>query len=205
MYADSGSTLFFKLANCFQDLKLIEESGDIIWIVNMYVFWANPFIEKSSVRNGVSDTEEIEDGFNVMAYVSICFYTRGRNFFFVFCCVWKHIFCIFALFAYNTFLSAFGQNECHDPGVPVNGQRYGDQFQLGSSVAFRCDQGFIRTQVKHSKHLCVKTHWIFLNFEIFISKFFHVFRDRIRWRVSSRMAMWSGLQQFHAVKVTTTL
>lgn len=47
------------------------------------------------------------------------------------------------------FLSlAFGQNECHDPGVPVNGQRYGDQFQLGSSVAFRCDQGFIRTQVK---------------------------------------------------------
>lgn len=41
---------------------------------------------------------------------------------------------------------AFGQNECHDPGVPVNGQRYGDQFQLGSSVAFRCDQGFIRTQ-----------------------------------------------------------
>lgn len=42
---------------------------------------------------------------------------------------------------------AFGQNECHDPGVPVNGQRYGDQFQLGSSVAFRCDQGFIRTQV----------------------------------------------------------
>lgn len=152
-----------------------------------------------------SDTEEIEDGFNVMAYVSICFYTRGRNFFFVFCCVWKHIFSIFALFAYNTFLSAFGQNECHDPGVPVNGQRYGDQFQLGSSVAFRCDQGFIRTQVKHSKHLCIKIHWIFLNFEIFISKFFHVFRDRIRWRVSSRMAMWSGLQQFHAVKVTTTL
>lgn len=44
-------------------------------------------------------------------------------------------------------LVAFGQNECHDPGVPVNGQRYGDQFQLGSSVAFRCDQGFIRTQV----------------------------------------------------------
>ena len=42
---------------------------------------------------------------------------------------------------------AFGQNECHDPGVPVNGQRFGDQFLLGSSVAFHCDQGFIRTQV----------------------------------------------------------
>lgn len=48
--------------------------------------------------------------------------------------------------------AAFGQNECHDPGVPVNGQRYGDQFQLGSSVAFRCDQGFIRTQVSSDSH-----------------------------------------------------
>uniref|UniRef100_A0A3P8SDR5 CUB and Sushi multiple domains 1 n=1 Tax=Amphiprion percula TaxID=161767 RepID=A0A3P8SDR5_AMPPE len=48
---------------------------------------------------------------------------------------------------FNISYTTFGQNECHDPGVPVNGQRYGDQFQLGSSVAFRCDQGFIRTQV----------------------------------------------------------
>uniref|UniRef100_A0AAQ4RPP2 CUB and Sushi multiple domains 1 n=1 Tax=Gasterosteus aculeatus aculeatus TaxID=481459 RepID=A0AAQ4RPP2_GASAC len=47
---------------------------------------------------------------------------------------------------FNISYTTFGQNECHDPGVPVNGQRYGDQFQLGSSVAFRCDQGFIRTQ-----------------------------------------------------------
>uniref|UniRef100_A0A3Q2QXN5 CUB and Sushi multiple domains 1 n=1 Tax=Fundulus heteroclitus TaxID=8078 RepID=A0A3Q2QXN5_FUNHE len=47
---------------------------------------------------------------------------------------------------FNISYTTFGQNECHDPGVPVNGQRYGDQFQLGGSVAFRCDQGFIRTQ-----------------------------------------------------------
>uniref|UniRef100_A0A8C8DH07 CUB and Sushi multiple domains 1 n=1 Tax=Oryzias sinensis TaxID=183150 RepID=A0A8C8DH07_9TELE len=47
---------------------------------------------------------------------------------------------------FNISYTTFGQNECHDPGVPINGQRYGDQFQLGSSVAFRCDQGFIRTQ-----------------------------------------------------------
>nr|XP_043886771.1 CUB and sushi domain-containing protein 1-like [Solea senegalensis] len=47
---------------------------------------------------------------------------------------------------FNISYTTFGQNECHDPGVPVNGQRFGDQFQLGSSVAFRCDQGFIRTQ-----------------------------------------------------------
>lgn len=54
---------------------------------------------------------------------------------------------LFELFSHYFLSVAFGQNECHDPGVPVNGQRYGDQFQLGSSVAFRCDQGFIRTQV----------------------------------------------------------
>ncbi|XP_077568652.1 CUB and sushi domain-containing protein 1-like isoform X2 [Stigmatopora nigra] len=47
---------------------------------------------------------------------------------------------------FNISYTTFGQNECHDPGVPVNGQRYGDQFQLGSSLAFLCDQGFIRTQ-----------------------------------------------------------
>ncbi|XP_068184525.1 CUB and sushi domain-containing protein 1a [Antennarius striatus] len=47
---------------------------------------------------------------------------------------------------FNISYTTFGQNECHDPGVPINGQRYGDQFQLGSSVAFRCDQGFIRSQ-----------------------------------------------------------
>ncbi|KAG8517559.1 LOW QUALITY PROTEIN: CUB and sushi domain-containing protein 1, partial [Galemys pyrenaicus] len=45
---------------------------------------------------------------------------------------------------------AFGQNECHDPGIPVNGRRFGDRFLLGSSVSFRCDDGFVKTQGSES-------------------------------------------------------
>lgn len=41
--------------------------------------------------------------------------------------------------------SAFRHNECPDPGVPVNGKRFGESLQLGSSVSFLCDDGFIRT------------------------------------------------------------
>lgn len=41
--------------------------------------------------------------------------------------------------------AAFGQNECHDPGIPINGQRFGEHFLLGSSVLFTCDEGFIKT------------------------------------------------------------
>lgn len=66
---------------------------------------------------------------------------------------------------------AFGQNECHDPGVPVNGQRYGDQFQLGSSVAFRCDQGFIRTQV--NIRLLIQS-FFFLTFLVFMLTNCHI-------------------------------
>ncbi|KAM6977905.1 CUB and sushi domain-containing protein 1-like [Aplochiton taeniatus] len=47
---------------------------------------------------------------------------------------------------FNISYTTFGQNECHDPGVPVNGVRLGEHFLLGSSVAFRCEAGFIRTQ-----------------------------------------------------------
>ncbi|XP_045432188.1 CUB and sushi domain-containing protein 1 isoform X1 [Pipistrellus kuhlii] len=47
---------------------------------------------------------------------------------------------------FNITYTTFGQNECHDPGVPVNGQRSGDRFLLGSSVTFQCDAGFERTQ-----------------------------------------------------------
>lgn len=46
--------------------------------------------------------------------------------------------------------SAFGQNECHDPGVPINGRRFGDRFLLGSSVSFHCDDGFVKTQGSES-------------------------------------------------------
>lgn len=48
------------------------------------------------------------------------------------------------------FLSAFGQNECHDPGIPINGRRFGDRFLLGSSVSFHCDDGFVKTQGSES-------------------------------------------------------
>ncbi|KAF7247844.1 CUB and sushi domain-containing protein 1 [Varanus komodoensis] len=43
-------------------------------------------------------------------------------------------------------VAAFGQNECHDPGIPINGRRFGDRFLLGSSVSFHCDDGFVKTQ-----------------------------------------------------------
>lgn len=45
----------------------------------------------------------------------------------------------------SCFFLAFRHNECPDPGVPVNGKRFGDSLQLGSSVSFLCDEGFIRT------------------------------------------------------------
>ncbi|XP_034777574.2 CUB and sushi domain-containing protein 1-like [Acipenser ruthenus] len=46
---------------------------------------------------------------------------------------------------FNITYTTFGQNECHDPGIPINGQRFGDRFLLGSSVSFHCDEGFIKT------------------------------------------------------------
>ncbi|XP_048865206.1 CUB and sushi domain-containing protein 1-like isoform X4 [Brienomyrus brachyistius] len=46
---------------------------------------------------------------------------------------------------FNITYTTFGHNECHDPGIPINGQRYGDRFLLGSSVSFTCDEGFIKT------------------------------------------------------------
>ncbi|XP_072912857.1 CUB and sushi domain-containing protein 1-like [Hemitrygon akajei] len=47
---------------------------------------------------------------------------------------------------FNITYTTFGQNECHDPGIPINGRRFGDIFLLGSSVSFHCDEGFIKTQ-----------------------------------------------------------
>ncbi|KAG7260562.1 hypothetical protein CRUP_000115 [Coryphaenoides rupestris] len=36
---------------------------------------------------------------------------------------------------FNITYSTFGHNECPDPGVPINARRFGDSFQLGSSIA----------------------------------------------------------------------
>ncbi|KAJ6665888.1 hypothetical protein lerEdw1_001360 [Lerista edwardsae] len=47
---------------------------------------------------------------------------------------------------FNITYTTFGQNECHDPGIPINGRRFGDRFLLGSSVSFHCDDGFVKTQ-----------------------------------------------------------
>ncbi|XP_048355110.1 CUB and sushi domain-containing protein 1-like isoform X3 [Sphaerodactylus townsendi] len=46
---------------------------------------------------------------------------------------------------FNITFTTFRHNECPDPGVPVNGKRFGNSLQLGSSVSFLCDEGFIRT------------------------------------------------------------
>uniref|UniRef100_A0A8C5DPF9 CUB and sushi domain-containing protein 3-like n=1 Tax=Gouania willdenowi TaxID=441366 RepID=A0A8C5DPF9_GOUWI len=47
---------------------------------------------------------------------------------------------------FNITYSTFGRNECPDPGVPINARRFGDNFQLGSSISVVCEQGFIKTQ-----------------------------------------------------------
>eukprot|EP00062_Callorhinchus_milii_P016178 gi/632967218/ref/XP_007899854.1/ PREDICTED: CUB and sushi domain-containing protein 3 [Callorhinchus milii] len=47
---------------------------------------------------------------------------------------------------FNITYSAFGHNECPDPGIPINGRRFGDNFQLGNSVSVLCEEGFIKTQ-----------------------------------------------------------
>ncbi|KAG7260565.1 hypothetical protein CRUP_000118 [Coryphaenoides rupestris] len=47
---------------------------------------------------------------------------------------------------FNITYSTFGHNECPDPGVPINARRFGDSFQLGSSIAVVCEEGFIKTQ-----------------------------------------------------------
>uniref|UniRef100_A0A8C0U790 CUB and Sushi multiple domains 1 n=1 Tax=Cyanistes caeruleus TaxID=156563 RepID=A0A8C0U790_CYACU len=51
---------------------------------------------------------------------------------------------------FNITYTTFGQNECHDPGIPINGRRFGDRFLLGSSVSFHCDDGFVKTQGSES-------------------------------------------------------
>ncbi|XP_061076047.1 LOW QUALITY PROTEIN: CUB and sushi domain-containing protein 3-like [Conger conger] len=47
---------------------------------------------------------------------------------------------------FNITYSTFGHNECPDPGMPLNARRFGDSFQLGSSISVVCEEGFIKTQ-----------------------------------------------------------
>uniref|UniRef100_A0A665U3Y9 CUB and Sushi multiple domains 3a n=1 Tax=Echeneis naucrates TaxID=173247 RepID=A0A665U3Y9_ECHNA len=47
---------------------------------------------------------------------------------------------------FNITYSTFGRNECPDPGIPLNARRFGDSFQLGSSISVVCEDGFIKTQ-----------------------------------------------------------
>uniref|UniRef100_A0AAR2JXJ0 CUB and Sushi multiple domains 3a n=1 Tax=Pygocentrus nattereri TaxID=42514 RepID=A0AAR2JXJ0_PYGNA len=47
---------------------------------------------------------------------------------------------------FNITYSTFGHNECPDPGIPLNARRFGDNFQLGSSISVICEDGFIKTQ-----------------------------------------------------------
>ncbi|XP_072548530.1 CUB and sushi domain-containing protein 3 isoform X2 [Salminus brasiliensis] len=47
---------------------------------------------------------------------------------------------------FNISYSTFGHNECPDPGVPINAKRFGNNFQLGSSISVVCEEGFIKTQ-----------------------------------------------------------
>ncbi|KAJ8268254.1 hypothetical protein COCON_G00134260 [Conger conger] len=46
---------------------------------------------------------------------------------------------------FNITFTTFRHNECPDPGVPVNGKRFGESLQLGSSMSFLCEEGFVKT------------------------------------------------------------
>ncbi|XP_059898687.1 LOW QUALITY PROTEIN: CUB and sushi domain-containing protein 1 [Gadus macrocephalus] len=46
---------------------------------------------------------------------------------------------------FNITFTTFRHNECPDPGVPVNGKRFGENLQLGSSISFLCEEGFVQT------------------------------------------------------------
>lgn len=51
-----------------------------------------------------------------------------------------------SLLSFVILTAAFGHNECPDPGIPINARRFGDSFQLGSSISVVCEDGFIKTQ-----------------------------------------------------------
>lgn len=48
-------------------------------------------------------------------------------------------------------------HSCLDPGVPVNGVRYGQDLAIGSVVWFGCEPGY---RLSHEERLvCEKNHW----------------------------------------------
>lgn len=48
-------------------------------------------------------------------------------------------------------------HSCLDPGVPVNGIRYGQDLAIGSVVWFGCEPGY---RLSHEEQLvCEKNHW----------------------------------------------
>ncbi len=52
---------------------------------------------------------------------------------------WHVIILLFSLF--HTF-PATTATTCNDPGIPVNGSRYGDSKEPGDSMTFQCDPGY---------------------------------------------------------------
>uniref|UniRef100_A0A8B9Z2D3 CUB domain-containing protein n=1 Tax=Buteo japonicus TaxID=224669 RepID=A0A8B9Z2D3_9AVES len=54
------------------------------------------------------------------------------------------------------------ENHCLDPGIPVNGQRHGNDFYVGALVTFSCDSGYTLrvqkiTSAGDGKHLICKS------------------------------------------------
>lgn len=65
----------------------------------------------------------------------------------------KHALIVFSWFLGVT-IDAYS---CLDPGFPVNGLRYGQDFSIGSTVSFGCDSGY---RLSHEEPLvCEKNHW----------------------------------------------
>lgn len=63
--------------------------------------------------------------------------------------------------SYGSFCLSLGVTvdsySCLDPGIPVNGIRYGQDFSIGSTVSFGCDSGY---RLSHEEPLvCEKNHW----------------------------------------------